>query len=342
MPSLIQPYAQQHKDTKGPGDERPTAQQVVEDQGLNGKLQGKIILITGCSSGIGVETAKALYSTGATIYITGRNIPKTEGIAKSIATDSTRPVKVVEVELDSFASVKAGAADFLKKSGNKLNILICNAGVMAAPEGRTKDGFETQFGTNHLGHFLLFQLLKPALLAATTPDFNSRVISLSSSGHRMGGIHFGNINLTEKSDPYDPWKAYGQAKTANIYFANEIDRRYGSKHLHALSLHPGVIQTELGRHVADDPLMKEIGSDPEMQKLSKSIPQGAATSVWAAIGKEWEGKGGRFLSDVAEDGPVAPNANMVAAGYAPHAYDTEAAKRLWIESLDMVGMKDDE
>lgn len=208
---------------------------------------------------------------------------------------------------------------------------------MACPEGRTKDGWETQFGTNHLGHFLLFLLVKDALLTSTTPSLASRVVNVSSSGHRLGGIHFDNYNLTSKADPYDPWKAYGQAKTANIYMANEIDRRYGPKGLHALSLHPGVIATDLGRHVTDEPFMAQLMQDPATLAQMKSIPQGAATTVWAAVGKEWEGKGGRFLANVGEDGPFDPqNTSAVAPGYAEHAYDVPAARRLWDESLRMV------
>lgn len=196
-----------------------------------------------------------LYQSGAKVFITARQVAKAEELAKSISTNSSRPpVSVIEMSLDSFDSIKAGVKQFQSQS-KQLNILLTNAGVMASPEGQTQDGFETQFGTNHLGHFLLFQLLKPTLLASSTSDFNSRVVSLSSSGHRMSNIEPDNYNL---KGIYDPWKAYGQSKTANVLLANEITRRYGKKGLQGLSLHPGAISdTELSRHVKDDKVMKE-------------------------------------------------------------------------------------
>lgn len=157
-------------------------------------------------------------------------------------------VHLLHLDLNSLASVRACAEEFKAKS-QTLNILIENAGVMACPEGRTADGFETQFGNNHLAHFLLFYLLKPVLLASSTLDFNSRVVIVSSAAHRFGSVHFDNISLQGE---YKPFKAYAQSKTANIRAANEIDRRYNSQGLHAFSLHPGVIQTELLRHISDE------------------------------------------------------------------------------------------
>ena len=219
--AVIAPYASVHQTPQGPGDARPTALQIVKDQGLMGKLGDKVILITGCTSGIGVETARALHATGAKIFITARNVKKGQDVAKDISTSNPgQVVEVIKMELDSFDSVRAAVADFLNKT-KKLNILINNAGVMACPEGRTQDGFETQWGTNVLGHFLLFQLLKDTLSASSSPQFASRVVSVSSSGHRISGIHFDNYNLDkDPSDTYDPWKAYGQSKTGNIYLAN--------------------------------------------------------------------------------------------------------------------------
>ncbi|KAF6838281.1 putative short-chain dehydrogenase [Colletotrichum musicola] len=336
--SRLAPYLEQHKQMTGPGDARPTAIQIVQDQDLVGKWSGKVALVTGCSpGGIGPETARALHVTGADVYITVRDVAKGEQVAKDILSDD-KPgkVEVIELDLGSLESVKKGAKEFLSKS-DKLNVLINNAGVMACPKGKTADGFETQFGTNHLGHFLLFQLLKPALLAASTPEFNSRVVSVSSSGHRNGRIQFEDFNFDGEVE-YHPWRAYGQSKLANIHLANEIDRRYGSKGLHALSLHPGGIETPLQRH---SPELQAQIKLPEIQAFCKSTAQGAATSVWAAIAKELEGQGGKFLEDVSVAEQAPPNWTIADPGYVPAAFDPPTEKKLWTESLKMVGLQDD-
>jgi NAD(P)-dependent dehydrogenase (short-subunit alcohol dehydrogenase family) len=210
---------------------------------------------------------------------------------------------------------------------------------MATPEGKTVDGFETQFGTCHIGHFLLFELLKPTLLKSATPEFPSRVVSVSSIGHRSGEVRFHDFNFSEPGS-YSPWASYGQAKTANIYLANEIERRYGSRNLHATSLHPGGIATGLQVRV---PGMADLMEKPEIKKTMKSPAQGAATSVYAALSEEWAGKGGKYLADCEEQGPVEPGAPMTSgdSGYATWAYDEEKAKKLWVESLKMVGLEDD-
>ena len=160
----------------GPGDARPTALQIIKDEDLVGKLVGKTAVITGCSSGIGVEAARALHATGATVFATARNASKLLEVIKEIEDGdpaNKAPIVPVIMDLVSLKSVREGAKTILEKSGGKINILIANAGVMATPRGRTEDGFETQFGTNHLAHFLLFLLLKDAMLAASTPEFNS-------------------------------------------------------------------------------------------------------------------------------------------------------------------------
>lgn len=333
-------YAASHVEPKGPGDARPTALQIVQDEGLEGKLGGKVFLITGCSSGIGVETARALAKTGAKLYLTARDIPRTESALEDILEPGQ--VEVLHMDLNSLASVRAGAKEFLSKS-TTLNVLICNAAVMAvpAPGTSTADGFETQFGTNHLAHFLLFNLLKPSLLSSSTPEFNSRVVMVSSSGHRNGGIRFGNYDFKSGEEEYSPFGAYSQSKTANIYMANEIDRRYGSKGLHATSLMPGGIKTPLQRHV-DSEVIAKWTRDPMTAVFTKSTEQGAATTVLAAIGREWEGRGGKYLENCQEAGPVPPSETRKGtdAGYAPHAFDDEKEKRLWADSLKMVGLED--
>ncbi len=192
----IRPYAEEHAALNGPGDQRPTAEQVINDQELAGGLKGVNVLITGCTSGIGIETARALYLTGANIWITARDTTKGNAIAAELSTDADRPVKVINMSLDSFASIRAAAQTYLSQSST-LNILINNAGVMATPEGHTVDVLELQFGTNHLGHFLLFQLLKPALLKAAPSERPSRVVAVSSTGHRgVSALDFDNLDFS--------------------------------------------------------------------------------------------------------------------------------------------------
>jgi NAD(P)-dependent dehydrogenase (short-subunit alcohol dehydrogenase family) len=217
---------------------------------------------------------------------------------------------------------------------------------MTTPEDKTEDGFETQLGINHLGHFLLFHLLKPTLLASATPDFPSRVVSLSSMGHRYGKVRPHDYNFTEPGS-YDPGAAYGQAKTANIWFANELERRYGSRNLHATSLHPGGIWTGLQKHW--DPQLKEtLGAKEEVIAYMMNAAQGAATSIYAGLSEEWKFKGGKYLSKCVEQGPAAgTEAEGVQVplgddGYASWAFDEASEKQLWKDSLGMMGLDDDQ
>ncbi|KAI8718052.1 hypothetical protein NCS52_00883100 [Fusarium sp. LHS14.1] len=335
-------YAQAHANAQGPNDARPIALQIIEDENLIGGLVGKSVFITGANQGLGLETARTLHSAGVTVYIGARSHAKGQQAINDIqaSNDNDTSLHVVEISLDSLDSVRKAAKDLLAKT-DKLNLLILNAGIMFPPQGKTVDGFETQLAINYLGHFLLFQLLKPALLAASTPEFNSRVISLSSTGHRAGGIRFEDINFDEP-DSYDPMLAYGQAKTANIYLANEIERRYGSQGLHALSLHPGVINTNLAKYM-DQATKDFMGNHPGFQKQFKSVAQGAATTVYAAVSKDWEGKGGKYLYDCAEAGPVHPDSDYMSIddGYAAWIYDEEEASKLWTESIKLVGLEED-
>ncbi|WVN90655.1 uncharacterized protein L203_105897 [Cryptococcus depauperatus CBS 7841] len=250
------------------------------------------MLIAGCSSGIGFETAKALVTTGATLYLTARNLSAAETALGSILKPGQ--VELIEMDLSSLASVKSAAEAFVKKS-SQLNVLICNAGVMAIPNlTRTADGFETHFGVNHLAHFLLFQLLKENLLSSTCPAFNSRVVVVSSSGHRGGGIRGDDYNYMKRPHEYDLWASYSQSKTANIYMANDIERRYGAQGLHAQSLMPGAITSGIQRNL---PREESAEFARENRKIMKSPEQGAATTVLAAIGKELENVGGVYLEN---------------------------------------------
>ncbi|KAL2828308.1 hypothetical protein BJY01DRAFT_240962 [Aspergillus pseudoustus] len=315
-------YAAVHNSPKGP------------DQTLEEKLSDKVILITGCSSGLGVETARALYVTGATLFLTVRSVKKAEANLGDIV--GSDRVHLLHLDLNSLESVRSCADEFKSKS-KTLNILIENAGVMACPESRTADGFELQFSSNHLSHFLLFYLLKPVLLASSAPDFNSRVAIVSSSAHRMSSINFNNINLEGE---YEPWKAYGQSKTASIWTANEIEERYSSQGLHAFGLHPCAIQTDLLRHVPGDQKASWDG-DEGLVNYWKSPTQGAATTVWGAVAKELEGQGGKYLDDCQVAGPYDPNKGTWGPGYAPWAFDAGGQMRLWVETLNILGLKDE-
>lgn len=335
-------YQTLYAEQQGPGDARPTGLEIVQDEDLIGKLSDKVVFITGANQGLGLETARALHATGATVYLGVRDAKKGQEAIDSIlssSSDKKGSLHLIEMSLDSLESVRSAAQAFLAKS-DKLNILILNAGVMATPEGRTVDGSETQFGVNHLGHFLLFQLLKSTLLASVTPSFHSRVTVVASSGHHHTGIRFDDLNFDEPGS-YEPYTAYGQSKTANIYMANEIERRYGSKGLHSLSLHPGGIITNLAQYV-DQELLKEMSKG---KKFMMNAQQGAATTVYAALSKEWEGRGGRYLANCIEQGPMNPNASKFDgdnSGYAPWAYDVEQASKLWHVSCNLVHISDEQ
>lgn len=324
-------YAAVHQSTQGPGDARPTALAIIDDQQLRNQLTDKTILITGCSSGLGVETARALHTTGATLYLTVRDIQKAKKNLGELA-DSPR-VRLLHLDLSSLDSVRACAEDFKTKSSS-LNILIANAGVMACPEGRTMDGFETQFGSNYVAHFLLFTLLKPLLLASATPDFHSRVVLVSSAAHRFSTVNLDNLNLDGE---YESWKAYGQSKTAMVWLANEIERRFSSEKLHAFSLHPGGIATDLARHVTDEQKAAWV-EDKFLSLYFKSPEQGAATTVLGAVATDLEGQGGKYLEDCGIAGPYDASTGMWGPGYAPWAYDNEGAQKLWAKTIELLSL----
>jgi NAD(P)-dependent dehydrogenase (short-subunit alcohol dehydrogenase family) len=274
-------------------------------------------------------------STGATVFITSRDEAKGKRAVKNISTPGGVPIEVVGMELDSFGSIRVGASNFLSKARG-LNVLICNAGVMMSPEGRTKDGFETQFGVNYLSHFLLFQLLRDSLSKSASRESASRVVVLASCAHRGGQVRFDDYNFDKEK--YDAGLAYGQSKTAGIYLASEIERRCGTEGIHGFSVHPGLIQTPLLRHIKDDPMGQGFINEPEAKGLWKSPEQGAATEVWAAVGKHLDDFRGKYLEDCGEAKPFDPKSKIPghAPGYAPYAYDSDAAEKLWEDSLVMI------
>jgi NAD(P)-dependent dehydrogenase (short-subunit alcohol dehydrogenase family) len=300
-----------------------TASEVAE--GID--LRGKVALVTGGSSGLGQETARVLAARGAHVILTARDVPKGESVAAGIrASTGNERVEVEELELGSLKSVRAFARRFLARHP-ALHILVNNAGVMACPPAKTADGFELQFGSNHLGHFLTTCLLAPALRQGTP----SRVVSVSSRGHHMSPVVFEDIQFERR--PYDKWLAYGQSKTANVLLAVGLERRLGARGVHANALHPGGIMTELSRHLQ--------GEDWEFLQTRtrgmkfKTVEAGAATSVFAATAPELEGRGGLYLEDchvaAVNDAPDALD------GVKSYALDPGNADRLWEVSEKLVG-----
>jgi NAD(P)-dependent dehydrogenase (short-subunit alcohol dehydrogenase family) len=293
-------------------------------------LRGRRAVVTGGSGGLGEETARALASAGADVTIACRERAKGEAALARIRGTLGGAGGALDVEaldLVSPASVRAFAQRFLAR-GVPLHLLVNNAGIMACPLARTTEGYELQFATNHLGHFLLTGLLAPALRSGAP----ARIVNLSSAGHRFSPVVFEDVHFERR--PYDKWAAYGQAKTANVLHAVELDRRLRGAGVRAFALHPGGIVTELGRHLNADDIAQLRARASEGFRW-KSVEAGAATSVWAATAPELEGQGGLYLEDchVAKPKSSADDAD----GYAPWAVDPDAAARLWSASETFVG-----
>lgn len=321
-------------DASDGSDSRPTGLQIIRDEGLESKMADKVFLVTGCSSGAGVTTVKSLAATGATIFATARHIEKAkEALGTLLDADH---VHLLQMDNADFSSVRACAAEFRKVAGGKLNVLVCNASVMATPYGVTKDGVETQFATNYLAHFLLFHLLKDTLLASSTPEFHSRVVAVSSGGQKLASVNFDNINF-EGEGSYDPWMAYGQSKTAMIWFANQIERLYGAQRLHANSLMPGGWRSGLQKHLPEA-VKEAMYADPKVMKMLGTVDQGCATSVWAAVSKDLEGKGGLFLEGCSVSGLTPPESHMAEYGHSKWAFEPENEAKLWELSMKLVNV----
>jgi NAD(P)-dependent dehydrogenase (short-subunit alcohol dehydrogenase family) len=299
-------------------------------------LNGKRVLVTGVSAGLGVETARALAAHGAQVVGAARDLAKSEGATADVRAQATNggSLALVELDLASLKSVRA-CADALVTDGRPFDVLIANAGVMRTPFGHTEDGFETQFGTNHLGHFVLMNRIA-ALIAP-----GGRLVNVSSSGHRYSDVDLNDPNFART--PYDPMAAYGRSKTANILFAVEFDRRHRARGVRAAALHPGGIKTELGRHMQADELDKlvaqinaQLSESGQSPFQWKTIPQGAATSVWAAFVAPADAVGAHYCENCqvsqVTDGLISP----VSPGVRPYALDPEHAKALWAKSEEMV------
>ena len=292
-------------------------------------LTGKRILVTGVSAGLGVETARALAAHGARVVGTARDLDKARA-----ATAHIPGLELVELDLASLASIRA-AADVLNAKGEPFDVVIANAGVMATPFGKTVDGFETQFGTNHLGHFTFVNRI-----ASLIRD-GGRFVSLASAGHRFSDVALDDPNF--EATPYDPWLAYGRSKTANVLFAVEFDRRHKGRGVRAAAVHPGGIMTELSRHMTPEmvqSMMARLGSmrnaDGSPYEL-KSIPQGAATSVWAGVVAPAGEVGGRYCEDCHVAALTETEGMDLSSGVRAYALDPERAKALWALSEQLVG-----
>ncbi len=297
-------------------------------------LSGKRVLVTGASAGLGVETARALVAHGASVVGAARDLGKARDATAAVraAAKNGATLELIELDLASLKSVRA-ASDRLVKDGRPFDAVIANAGVMATPKGKTADGFETQFGTNHLGHFVfvnrIASLIKPG----------GRLVNLSSAGHRFSDVDLDDPNF-ERTD-YAPFVAYGRSKTANVLFAVEFDRRHKARGVRAAAVHPGGIQTELGRHMTPELIQQMMTSINQARPAGaapfefKTIPQGAATTVWAGFVADADAVGGRYCEDC-HVGVLNPDPN-IRDGVRTYAIDPERAKALWAKSEEMVG-----
>jgi len=285
-------------------------------------LTGRRAIVTGGASGIGIETARALAGAGAEVTLAVRNVEAGERTAADMV-DSTVNKQVLVAPLD--LADQASVASFVAGWDGPLHILINNAGIMASPLMRTRQGWEMQFATNHLGHFALATGLRDALAAAG----NARVVSVSSSAHHQSPVVFEDIHFERRE--YSPWSAYGQSKTANVLFAVEGSRRWADDGITINALMPGGIRTNLQRYVDLEEIERLRQAAGVTDTMWKTPEQGAATSILLATSPLLEGIGGRYFDDCneAEVGKLSAR-----NGVAEFALDPEAAARLWQVSLD--------
>jgi NAD(P)-dependent dehydrogenase (short-subunit alcohol dehydrogenase family) len=318
------PTPQQNIDTGfGP---RPTAVEVLE--GID--LTGKHAVVTGGYSGLGLETVRALSGAGASVVVPAR---RPEAAAEAL--EGLADVEVTELDLADLDDVHATAQRILG-AGRAIDILINNAAIMANPETRVGPGWESQLATNHLGHFVLTNLLWPLLIA----DGGARVVALSSRGHKRSGIRFDDLMF--ERDPYDKWAAYGQAKTANSLFAVQLDALGQDAGVRAFAVHPGGIMTPLQRYLPREEMIASgwMDEDGNLSPRFKTPEQGAATSVWAATNPRLDGLGGVYCEDlnIAARTEDLPAEDAELRGVDAHAVDPDAAARLWTVSAQLTGV----
>lgn len=293
-------------------------------------LSGKTAFVTGGYSGIGTETVKALTGAGAKVILGGRR-PE---LARETLAEIIDRVEVVKLELTDPQSIDA-CADAVGKLSDKIDLLINNAAIMACPLARDARGYESQFATNHLGHFQLSARLWPLVAAAGA---GARVVALSSLAHKRSAFHPEDPNYENR--PYEKWEAYGQAKTANALFAVQLDALAQARGIRAFAVHPGGIMTNLGRYLTEEDIaLLRGGSGSAPSFRWKNVEQGAATSVWCATSPKLEGKGGVYCEDcdIAELTELDRSASMT--GVMPHAIDPEAAAKLWDISERLTGVQ---
>lgn len=311
-------------------DKYSTADDVLD--GID--LSGKTVFITGANSGLGKESARAMASKGAHIVMAGRDQAKLDSALADIhAEQSDAKLETILCNLDSLGAVRASALEANRRF-DKIDLLINNAGVMACPMGRTVDGFETQFGTNHLGHFALTKGLMPLLKKGADISGSSRIVNLSSRGHHIAPVDLNDPNFASRE--YNEWLSYGQAKTANALFSAGLETRFSDQNIHAIAVHPGGIETNLGRHLSPEQRealgQRVITADPNFEW--KSIPQGAATQVWAATSPELDGRGGVYC----EDCHIAQiDDESTVSGVRSYALDRAKADALWDLSEGLIG-----
>jgi len=309
---------------------RSTARDVVKGHDLSGQT----MIVTGGASGLGVETARALAEAGADVTIAVRNAEAGAAAAADINTTGGGRVSVGLLDLSDLPTVAAFASAWGDKP---LSALINNAAVMACPQAYTAQDLEMQIGTNHFGHFVLTTLLARALMNGSEAARASRVVSLSSIGHRRSPVNFDDPHYRNR--PYDKWDSYGQAKTANALFAVGFNQRFADLGVNANSVMPGGIMTPLQRHLPREEMIA-MGWMDEAGKINerfKSTEQGAATSVWAAVGPELEGVGGLYLENCAQALPWTQENPF--EGVMPYAVDPDAADRLWALSEETTGVR---
>ncbi len=316
------------------------AKSTTEDVLAGIDLNGKRILVTGVSAGLGVETARTLVAHGASVVGAVRDLEKARRATSEVsraAAETGGSFELIELDLASLKSVRS-ATERLVADGRLFDVIIANAGVMATPFGKTEDGFETQFGTNHLGHFVFVNRI-----AKLIKD-GGRLVNLASSGHRFSNVDLNDPNF--ETAPYEPFLAYGRSKTANILFAVAFDQRHRERGVRAAAVHPGVIQTELARHM--DPaqmeqMVKQINEQAAAEGNEpfqfKTVSLGAATSLWAAVIAPAEEVGGRYCENCHVSDVVADDARLglLDEGVRGYALDPENAKALWKKSEEMVG-----